>query len=194
MSMSKACGFIDNFTSAHESRLGLTAEKKLDYPLNHIECDNRLSWLLGPLYKKYGDSAVYVFLKRDIRKVALSYNRRWHIKHGIVKSYADGILMCSNKDHNLSLAEDYVQTVNDNVELFLSNVKNKVIIDIECPDKGFEELWGVINASGDYKKALDALKKTENKTNKKINKYRIGKYKIESSLDRFEDFFRRGKN
>jgi len=72
----RACRHISNFSSAHESRTYLFGEERLAYPSNHIEVDNRLSWLLGRLDRKYGDRAVYVHLKRNIHDTAASFVAR----------------------------------------------------------------------------------------------------------------------
>ncbi len=67
MTFIQACKHISNFSSSHESRCGLLAEARLDYPENHIEADDRLSWFLGRLDKQYGNSAFYVHLKRNVQ-------------------------------------------------------------------------------------------------------------------------------
>src|SRR6478752_4229315 len=90
----KACSHISNFTSAHESRAHLIGEDRLDYPTNHIEADNRLSWLLGRLGRKYGRDAVYVHLKRNMRDTAHSFANGGG--GGIIKAYkGSGIIMGS---------------------------------------------------------------------------------------------------
>ena len=53
MTFTKACGHIDNFSSAHESRCGRLGNERLAYPENHIEVDNRLSW--DDFNGRYGD-------------------------------------------------------------------------------------------------------------------------------------------
>jgi hypothetical protein len=62
MTLSKACLYIINFTSAHGSRSGLLDDDRLAYPENRVEADHRLSWLLGRLERAYGDSAYHVHL------------------------------------------------------------------------------------------------------------------------------------
>jgi len=88
----KACNHITNFSCAHESRAGILGEEHFDYPENHIEADNRLSWLLGRLERAYGDDAIYVHLKRNENDTAHSFTLRYQA--GIIKAYrAPGILM-----------------------------------------------------------------------------------------------------
>lgn len=51
----KACNHITNYTCGHESRAKrakLESRLNLDYPPNHIEADNRLSWFLGRLVQE----------------------------------------------------------------------------------------------------------------------------------------------
>ena len=92
----KACGHIANYSSAHESRFGLVGEDRLDYPEDHIEADNRLSWMLGPLAKLYGNEAFYVHLRRDNETTAASFERRWGT--GIIEAYTSGVLVTSDRD------------------------------------------------------------------------------------------------
>ncbi|MGC1249126.1 MAG: hypothetical protein WA865_23155, partial [Spirulinaceae cyanobacterium] len=121
----EACKHISNFSSAHESRSKLLGEDRLNYPNNHIEADNRLSWVLGRLDKVYGNDAVYIHLKRDDNATARSFVKRF--SKGIIKSYKDGVLMGSldqdapSNDAPMSVALDYCDTVNSNIELFLKD-------------------------------------------------------------------------
>ena len=120
----KACCHIKNFTCAHESRSGMLGADRFDYPENHIEADNRLSWLLGRLDETYGDNAVYVHLKRNGSDTALSFTKRY--SGGIIKAYrGEGILMgLSEESYPMYVALDYCHTVNSNIDLFL---KDKII-------------------------------------------------------------------
>ena len=70
----KACSHITNYSSAHESLSTRTGKQRLNYPENHIEADNRLSWLLGRLDNTYGDDAFYVHLNRNIEDTIASSN------------------------------------------------------------------------------------------------------------------------
>jgi len=100
MTFSEACKHIKNYTSSHESKNHLFGKERLNYPNNHIEVDNRLSWFLGSMDKKYGNDAYYVHLKRDTLNVAKSYLERWEF--GITKSYHNGIILGidNNSDYN----------------------------------------------------------------------------------------------
>ena len=92
-SLIKACEHITNYTASHESRSKLIGENRFRYPDDHIEADNRLSWFLGTLDKKYGKEAFYVHLKRDKTKVIDSFSQRWTNQGSILKAFSEGILM-----------------------------------------------------------------------------------------------------
>ena len=85
----KACEHITNYTALHESRSTRLASDRLNYADNHIESDNRLSWILGRLDEKYGDGAFYVFLSRNELETRQSFSKR--CQFGIMKAYEKGI-------------------------------------------------------------------------------------------------------
>ena len=99
MTFKRACAHMTNYAVAHESHrhrhnpeLG-PAQRIANYPENHIEIDNRLSWMLGLLDKEYGDHAFYVHLIRNREETARSFLNRWHSRDGnIIFSYSWGIL------------------------------------------------------------------------------------------------------
>lgn len=149
----KACRHITNFSSAHESLLSETGQQRFNYPANHIEADNRLSWLLGRLDQAYGDNAFYVHLQRNTQDTAASFSRR--INFGILKAYEQGILM--HEQHHLSadeIARDYLQTVNSNIRLFLKDKSSKMNVSLQTAKTDFAEFWDRINAQGDLDAAL----------------------------------------
>lgn len=184
MTFAGACRFINNYSSAHESRVGLRASCKIKYPEFHIESDNRLSWMLGLMDKEYGADAYYIHLKRDVELVAASYNNRWHLKNGIMPSYSQGVLMQSYEENNFATCLDYVNVVNLNIEMFLKG-KRSVVIDIDNPKDGFTKFWEDVSAEGDLSMALDFMGK-KNNTAKRKNNYRIIRYKLSKTLDRIE--------
>ncbi len=123
MTFAKACGHIRNFTTGHESRVRSPGMERVAYPAGHIEVDNRLSWFLGYLQKRYGSEAYYVHLTRDRDAVAESFNKRWHLRSSIMRAYAEQICMTSPKDP-LAACYDYVDTVTSNIEAFLRDKPN----------------------------------------------------------------------
>jgi hypothetical protein len=149
----KACKHITNYTAAHESLLSNTGAQRLNYPKNHIEADNRLSWLLGRLDNKYADSAFYVHLTRNNHDVVTSFSKR--IGFGILKAYEQGILM--HEQHLLpaqDIANDYIETVESNIQLFLKDKSNKMNVSVETAKSDFTRFWNNISAEGDLEKAL----------------------------------------
>jgi hypothetical protein len=149
----RACSHITNFTSAHESRSGLLGESHFDYPDNHIESDNRLSWLLGRLDRRFGDRAFYVHLTRDVAPVATSWARRSHT--GIMNAYRYAILWhCPKNSTAYDVAADYCDTVDANIRLFLKDKTNWMPFRLEEGRDRFPEFWRRIGAKGDLAAAL----------------------------------------
>ena len=149
----KACQHITNYSSAHESLSTETGPLRFNYPLNHIEADNRLSWLLGRLDKVYGDTAFYVHLKRNPEDTIRSFSKR--IDYGILKAFEQGILM--HEQHLIpanNIAGDYIETVEANIELFLKDKSNKLDVSLERVKADFTEFWEKINAQGHLSEAL----------------------------------------
>ncbi len=149
----KACAHITNYTSAHESLINKTGLQRLDYPKNHIEADNRLCWLLGRLDNKYPERVFYVHLSRDRNEVATSFSKR--IDFGILKAYEQGILM--HQQHLLpaqAIAEDYIETVESNIKLFLRDKSNKMLVSTKTGKQDFTEFWEKIGAEGNLETAL----------------------------------------
>jgi len=149
----KACQHITNYTSAHESLLTEVAEKRLNYPENHIEADNRLSWFLGRLDEKFGDDAYYVHLSRNKTDVVNSFCKR--LNFGILKAYEQGVLM--HEKHMLPAHEiisDYLDTVDSNINFFLKDKPVTMNISLETINADFTVFWKNIGAEGDLDKAL----------------------------------------
>src|SRR5262249_21831625 len=144
-----------NYSSAHESRMALLGPERMHYPVNHIEADNRLSWLLGRLDQVYGDEAFYVHLKRDVQAVAASYARRDGT--GIMQAYRDpGIVMGLPKYTDpTTVAADYCNTVNSNIELFLKDKSRQMVFHLETAQQDFPVFCDLIGAEGDLAGALN---------------------------------------
>ena len=150
----KACSHIINYSSAHESRNGLLQKNRFNYPKNHIEADNRLSWLLGKVDEAYGNNAIYVHLKRSKKDTAKSFVRRY--SHGIIKAFRSNFNRFWSKESKpLDIAIDYCNTVNSNINFFLKDKKHKMLINIENIDKDFMLFWKLIDAKGNINNALD---------------------------------------
>lgn len=149
----RACSHITNFTARHESRSGLIGAERLNYPSNHIEADNRLSWFLGRLDQKYGDHAFYVHLSRERDSTAASFARR--SEFGIMSAYREGILLeLEGTPEARDIALDYLDTVETNIECFLKDKTHKMVFRLEEAQAGFTEFWRRIGAKGDLQVAL----------------------------------------
>lgn len=153
MTFIQACQHIANFTAGHETRLRLIGNARLAYPDNHIEADNRLSWLLGRLDRTYGNNACYVHLTRDQAATTTSFARR--ADFGIMKAYREGILLDGESEQTpYDLAVDYLDTVDANIALFLKDKRNRMVFRLEHAKDDFKTFWNWIGAQGDLDKAL----------------------------------------
>ena len=148
----KACEHFTNYTAEHESRTRLLGTDRLAYPEFHIEADNRLSWLLGRVDETFGDSAFYVHLTRDKHKVAVSYAKR---KKGLMEAYmGKGILHGCHEPNKVLVAEDMVDTVTANVNLFLKDKTNCMDFRLENAAEDFATFAQRIGAEGNLEAAL----------------------------------------
>ncbi len=155
VSFSEACKYMTNYTSGHEINISKTGEERMTFPDNHIEIDNRLSWMLGRLDKKYGDSAFYVHIKRETASLAESFSKRIASETGIINAYANEIVFSGriyNSDYDICV--DYINTVNENIELFLKDKSNKMEFHLEESKNDFRIFWKRIQAEGDLGGAL----------------------------------------
>lgn len=161
----KACRYIHNFTAGHESKTQKMGKKRFDYPANHIEADNRLSWHLAELEQNFPEEVLYVHLKRNPTATAKSFSKRFFKPKSMVNAYAEGIKMLPpetlDKQERLQICEDYVATVTANVDKFLQN-KTHLNIKLENISKDFEVFWNKIGAQGDLSAALQSFEKKNN--------------------------------
>ena len=147
----RACRHATNFSAGHETRRHRIGPDRFAYPLNHIEADNRLSWLLGRLDAAYGDTASYVHLTRYHEATALSYLRRYNF--GIMRAYHAGILL-GTKEEPLRVCRDYVETVNANIAVFLRDKSRVMTVRLEHGKRDFGRFWEWVGADGDLELAL----------------------------------------
>ena len=148
----RACRYITNYTAGHESRLTMTGDGRLAYPTNHIEADNRLSWLLGRLEHRFGNDAFYVHLTRERQASVESFCRRAHF--GIMQAYREGILLGGQGQTDQEIALDYLETVDANIALFLRDKPHKMDFSLERATVDFRLFWEHIGAEGDLIAAL----------------------------------------
>jgi len=155
MTVARACGHLSNFNSAHESRARVLGEARLDYPESHIEVDNRLSWFLGGLEKRYGGEPLYVHLRRDAEATARSFEARWGM--GIIRAFAQTIIAHPEEwpaEDRLTLCREYVQTVTANIELFLRDKPSTMTVWLDDYKTWFPDLWRRIEGEGNLDAAL----------------------------------------
>jgi len=194
MTFVKACKHITNYTSGHETLSKETGEKRFSYPGNHIESDNRLSWFLGQLDAKFGDSAYYVHLIRDKTKTVNSYRRRWNSRTGIIKAFSEGILKTPveklNNEKKLQISKDYYDCVNANIRMFLKDKNLKQVVHIETVKEDFKIFWERIGATGNVEKAMKEFDMHYNQSNSNIKntiRYRLKLFMLQMfrKLSRF---------
>jgi hypothetical protein len=149
----QACKHINNFSMAHESRSTLTGKQRLNYPDNHIEADNRLCWLLGRLKHEYGNNAYYVHLTRNREASVASFIKRKD--YGIMQAYREGILIGGQQQSPAEIANDYLDTVDCNISLFLKDKDHRMVFSLENATRDFEAFWHWISALGELDKALE---------------------------------------
>jgi len=142
-----ACRHMSNFTVGHETRARFAGPSRLDYPDDHIEIDNRLSWFLGRLDREYGDEPYYVHLKRERQAVAESYARRMNSEFTLGAGHKLYMLMNGAND-DLDVCLDVVDTVTANIELFLRDKSKVLRMSLENIAEDFVRFWYWIGAEG----------------------------------------------
>ena len=151
----RASEHITNFTAGHETLWGKIGPQRFAYPNSHIEADNRLSWLLGRLDQYYKNrNVIYVHLRRDPERTARSFSSRV-APGGILHEYKNGVLSHIPGDIDpFSLALDYVETVNCNIEIFLRGIPNSMSFQLENYKEDWPRFWQLIGAEGDYESSI----------------------------------------
>lgn len=177
-SLYNACRHITNYNCGHETRNKALGAERFDFADNFIEIDNRLSWFLGTLDKHFGDEAIYVHLLRDKQKTATSFAKRFGSPRSIIDAFAEGIkqqrITELSSVEKSQVAIDYVDTITDNIELFLRNKSRKMDFHIEHYETDFQKFWKLIGAEGDFDLALAEFSKMHNAhTDQKLTRFRF---------------------
>lgn len=159
----EACKHITNYTAGHETRAGIIMDR-VEYPENHIEVDNRLSWFLGRLDKRYKDNAFYVHLIRDREQTAKSFYKRIGGNASIINAYKNSLIMGGNGNGDWAVCVDYLRTVEDNIDMFLKDKTHKMVFGLEEAKKDFKQFWQAIGAEGDIERALSEFDIAHNKS------------------------------
>lgn len=178
VSFSEACKIVRNYSTTHESLWGKKLPERIEYPSNHIEIDNRLSFYMGELHKKYGDDALYVHLYRDNLQTARSYFNRITDQNSIAFSWSKSI----NRSKVPSLQDclDMVVSQNQNIDFFCSNVKNSMSIDIELIEEEFPKFLNIIGADFDKNSIAGIF-------SKRLNDSKIVSKKMPINIDESEN-------
>jgi hypothetical protein len=157
----RACEHITNFSVGHETRVEAFGPSRFEYPMRHIEVDNKLSWFLGQLGVRYPD-AYYVHLRRDREATAQSFLRRW--PYGVIGGFAGRMVPGGpwTDEERIEMCRFYVDTVNSNVEAFTRDKTNTMRIDLEELDAQFPGFWRWICADGDLDAAIQDCRAAHN--------------------------------
>ncbi|MCK4746434.1 MAG: hypothetical protein KAT15_05340 [Bacteroidales bacterium] len=162
----RACEHLTNYTVSHNSlREGAGFDHKwsvLKSKDQHIEVDDRLSWLLPVMERLHGDDAYYVHLWRDPAKVVRSYARpgRLHLQGSLLSTFYHGILGTPAEKRKVRAADAEkagaicVEVINKNIENFLEDKSNRIFIDIDDPKEPYRHFLQEIGAEGDLEAAL----------------------------------------
>jgi len=148
-----AASHITNYTAGHETRCQMIGADRLDYPPNHVEADQRLSWFLGRLDKRFGPDAFYVHLTRDPEAVARSLLNKFNWQGAIAPAYRDAILLMT-KESRFDCCVDYVETVNTNIQAFLKEKPHQMHFRLEAAQDNWPEFWERTGAEGDFAASL----------------------------------------
>ena len=159
---------VPGYTSGHETRCKYLGGERVDYPENHIECDNRLSWFMPRLTKKYSKEAVLVVVHRDHESVAKSYNHRWQ-KINIMKAYSQGVLKREFSENDLDVCRDYVSNVYEQIESFSGEWRHVVHLDLDDPELGVSEVLRLIGCPEKTESTLHDFSITNLNPNKVSN-------------------------
>lgn len=161
----RACGHIENYSAAHESRISCVHDR-IEYPDDHIEVDNHLSWFLGRLDERYGDDAFYVHLKRDLEETAQSRMRREarKVDPGLMWAYGQRLIWQNEGAELIEVCRHYCRTVNANIRLFLEDKSKTMTVRLESVREDFRTFWTRIGATGTLEMAMQEWSHRHNRT------------------------------
>jgi len=146
LTLAKAFRHATNYTAAHES--GRLNRYSLEYPENHIEVDNRLTWFVGSLAVLYPE-ARWVWLRRDPVAAAASYQR----KRPSTAIKLIGAICQGRLKGRAILAQKLIRTMEENIAEFLRDRPHHVCR-IERAPKEFPAIWQSLGCTGDLAAAV----------------------------------------
>lgn len=82
-SFTRASQHAENYKAAHESRSHLHSKERLDYPDEHIDVDNRLTWFLGLLHERWRPKRFLCAPPARRRGDRSTFVRRWDLGGGL---------------------------------------------------------------------------------------------------------------
>lgn len=160
----QAANHADNFSAGHETQvhhMGYSTSPRTEYPDNHIEVDNRLVWFLGRLYQRYGETPLYVHLRRDAASTAESFaHPKFFEGEGLMRAYRTGMIRTQQHVRSEPMPTDeqvarhYVDTVHAQIETFLRERDHTATVHLSEAKNDFAEVWDRISAAGDKQAAL----------------------------------------
>ncbi len=153
MTISRAFELATNFTSGHETQAGTFYS--LEYPGQHIEADNRLSWMLGALGARYPE-ALYIWLIRRREEMAASFAERNDYPGASIKGFGAGILELGDRFHEerYETALRMWDIANANIAEFLG-AEHRLHRKVWTHELAYEfpSLWEWLGCEGDLKQA-----------------------------------------
>jgi hypothetical protein len=156
-----ACRHITNYTTGHESRYR-NWSNRFDYPDRHIEIDPRFAWWLGTLDRHYGNDPIYVWLRRHHDQVAASTAKRNGSPRAAITHWPAVAYYNPQGLPAFLAAAQMVESIEDNIALFLKDKTRVHTIHIEDPTSDFVAFWDDIDAQGDLMAAAATLKQRHN--------------------------------
>lgn len=160
VTFARACGHALSHTSGHETNAGRIGAARFSYPDQHIEVDNRLSWFLGDLGRRFSPTrTLYVHLTRDREEVARSFVARWDSAYAasIIRAFANGIVMEGRawpEQRRIEVCQAYVDTVTANIEHFLATQPHHLHVSLKTAERDFAAFWDRCGLEGDREAAL----------------------------------------
>lgn len=161
-SFAKVCEHIDNYTAGHETLVHEVGPARFAYPDQHIEADNRLSWMLGSLGRHFDDDGtLYVHLTRNPEEVVSSFLHRWDspFRSSAIRAFGHGIVIRAadwSERERLEVCRSYVETITHNIEDFLRD-RPSMVIDIADLSTRFADFADRIDATYDVDAAASEM-------------------------------------
>jgi hypothetical protein len=147
---------MHNFTAGHETLAREPLPRRLDYPDEHIEVDNRLFFYLGLLEEAFGAEPFYVHLLRDEQDVVRSLLDRWDTPISLGQGWERTVMMrgAGTPQLHAEAAADAVTAMNAGIRVFLRDKPRQQVIHLEdCPE-AFGRFWDAVGAVGDRDSAM----------------------------------------